>query len=656
MPDWSYRTVFRPLLFRLPLATARDLCLGFMGGLARLPLGSFVIDFLGHMRPDERLQTRVGGLTLAGPVSVGPHLDSRLLATRALARFGVGMVEVGPVSSAGDRELSATQRRDDQQSLWLADPLPAIGVETAARRLAASGAQVPVIVRLSADEQNPAEVVGRLAPYAAGFSVPWCSGAREQLAAIQGQGQAALVCASADEDATSAAAIAATAKEAGAAILVDGRIRDSHGGWLVGAAALPQAASLVQRLQSACGGEVPIIAGGAVDPDGAMQLLAAGASAVQIDAGLVYAGPGLPKRINDAVLFSRCGHVAWSPPAPRADIRPQSPPSDVTSSVPATLAAPHAAAMSWLWALLLGVAMFGGGVLALAIAMTRVVLPYDEQYLGMTAAELKEKVNPRLLDFMAHDRVTLAGTMLAVGIQYLFLAWCGIRRGLHWAKLTVVASAFAGFGTFFLFLGFGYFDPFHAFVTAILFQFLLLALQGRLAVAEAPPLPNLADDWRWQLAQWGQLLLIIEAAAVITAGATICTIGSTSVFVPEDLEFMHTTAERLHAANPRLVPVVAHDRASFGGMLLAVGIATLLPALWGVRQGETWLWWMLGLAGSVGYLATLAVHLHVGYTSFEHLAPAFAGLGLLWLALALLGPYLRPPPPEHISRWHTLLS
>ena len=80
--------------------------------------------------------------------------------------------------------------------------------------------------------------------------------------------------------------------------------------------------------------------------------------------------------------------------------------------------------------------------------------------------------------------------MLAVGIQYLFLAWCGIRRGLHWAKLTLVASAFAGFGTFFLFLGFGYFDPFHAFVTAILFQFLLLAFQGRLATAEPPRLPE----------------------------------------------------------------------------------------------------------------------------------------------------------------------
>ena len=31
MPDWSYRTVFRPVLFRLPAAVARDLCLGVIG-------------------------------------------------------------------------------------------------------------------------------------------------------------------------------------------------------------------------------------------------------------------------------------------------------------------------------------------------------------------------------------------------------------------------------------------------------------------------------------------------------------------------------------------------------------------------------------------------------------------------------------------------
>ena len=38
---------------------------------------------------------------------------------------------------------------------------------------------------------------------------------------------------------------------------------------------------------------------------------------------------------------------------------------------------------------------------------------------------------PRLLPFLTHDRVSLAGTMVAVGILYLALSLYGVRRGLQ---------------------------------------------------------------------------------------------------------------------------------------------------------------------------------------------------------------------------------
>ena len=56
MPDWFYRTVSQPILFRLTAPRARDLALGFMGRLSRLPFGPLLIDFLGHMRADPRLR------------------------------------------------------------------------------------------------------------------------------------------------------------------------------------------------------------------------------------------------------------------------------------------------------------------------------------------------------------------------------------------------------------------------------------------------------------------------------------------------------------------------------------------------------------------------------------------------------------------------
>ena len=131
------------------------------------------------------------------------------------------------------------------------------------------------------------------------------------------------------------------------------------------------------------------------------------------------------------------------------------------------------------------------------------------------------------------------------------------------------------------------------------------------------------------------MLLVIHGFALLAAGVAISIIGVTQVFVPEDLAFMQTTAEALRTANPRLVPLVAHDRATFGGMLMAGGWVFLLPALWGFRNGSVGLWWTLLSAGLAAYGAAIGVHFAVGYTEPMHLLPAFAGLGIFLLGIGL---------------------
>lgn len=59
--------------------------------------------------------------------------------------------------------------------------------------------------------------------------------------------------------------------------------------------------------------------------------------------------------------------------------------------------------MTWFWTALIGAGMLFGSLLALAIAFSRVVLPYDEAFVGLYLHEM-EAINPRLLEFMAHDR------------------------------------------------------------------------------------------------------------------------------------------------------------------------------------------------------------------------------------------------------------
>lgn len=135
------------------------------------------------------------------------------------------------------------------------------------------------------------------------------------------------------------------------------------------------------------------------------------------------------------------------------------------------------------------------------------------------------------------------------------------------------------------------------------------------------------------------------------AGTTIAIVGVTSVFVPEDLEFMETTAEALGAAGPRLVPLIAHDRASFGGMIVASGLCFLGIALWGFRRGARWVWWTLLLAGIPGYAFAIGVHFVVGYENLWHLTPAFAGLAAFIVAQVLSYPYLAAPDPELLDEW-----
>jgi hypothetical protein len=152
MPDWFYRTVSQPVLFRLPAPRARDFALGFIGRLARLPFGSFLIDFLGHMRADPRLRQSLLDTEFPTAVGLGPWLDTRMIALEGLSRFGVGFIEVGPVSLAGSVATRAVKRLREQEAIWIHREPGSVSLAECNRRLGnGSAIKVPLIVRLDHD-------------------------------------------------------------------------------------------------------------------------------------------------------------------------------------------------------------------------------------------------------------------------------------------------------------------------------------------------------------------------------------------------------------------------------------------------------------------------------------------------------------------------
>ncbi len=382
----------------------------------------------------------------------------------------------------------------------------------------------------------------------------------------------------------------------------------SHGSQIYGPAAKPLLLETLRQIRAKHGDALTIIASGGIhQPLDATEALAGGATLVQIDTGLIYSGPGLPKRINEAAL-STLPHKTTPQPV-------------------------RLAKLSWFWTSLMGLGMFVGSLLAFWIALTRVVLPYDEAFCGISRAQL-QLINARIIPFMSHDRVTLAGSMIAIGLLYLSFSWFGIRRGEHWAKVAVLVSAGAGFFSFFLFLGFDYFDPFHGFVTAVLFQLFVQGIVGDLPARTEAPQVDWTESKEWRRAQWGQLLLVMHSVGLLGAGIIICGVGINDVFVHTDLNFLQTQLATLREANPRLIPLVAHDRATLGGMLIASGLIYLLGSMWGLRRGAKWLWHAFLWSGLAAYSCAIGVHFEVGYVDWHHLLPAFAGL---WLLLSGLG-------------------
>jgi hypothetical protein len=178
MPDWSYRTLFRPVLFRLPGTAGRDLAVAAIGGLGRLPGGRRVIEFMGHMRPPRSLRRRLGGLELDSPVGLAPGIDPQLVGLPGMCRFGFGFVEVGPVTARGVPERR-TARDDGAETIGIEPSATNPGAATVGRILAELPAPRPaVIVRLAdaATEDDDARVCAALAGHAAAWSLPVPSG------------------------------------------------------------------------------------------------------------------------------------------------------------------------------------------------------------------------------------------------------------------------------------------------------------------------------------------------------------------------------------------------------------------------------------------------------------------------------------------------
>jgi hypothetical protein len=265
-----------------------------------------------------------------------------------------------------------------------------------------------------------------------------------------------------------------------------------------------------------------------------------------------------------------------------------------------------------------GLILIASGCFALFLCSVREFLPHDIRFLQMTPEQLCQINACKISFFMFHDRASFGGVLIATGILYLWLSEFPLKNREPWAWWALAVSGCFGFLSFLAYLGFGYLDTWHGIASLVLLPIFAFGL-----FRSYHPLFFRSARSKISSITIGRLFLLVSIVGIIGAGLTITFVGMTRVFVPQDLQFIGLSRAQINAINPRMIPLIAHDRAGFGGALLSCGIAMFYCVVYGKPARN--LWQALALSGCIGFCAAIGIHPLIGYLNLSHLAPAVLG-------------------------------
>ncbi len=352
-----YRSLLRPILFRLPAETAHELALKSLASAPEFATTSLANRY--QRTPFGKL--RRFGLTFDNPVGLAAGFDKDGIALRSLAALGFGFIEAGTVTyqpQPGNPKPRLFRLPLDQALINRAG-FNNEGAKMFARRVVKSrpgcvlgvsiGKSRSASIKDAADDYlKTFELINDLADYVAvNVSSPNTPGLRELqhathldelLSALQkrneelserhGQAPTPLLLKLApdlsDDELEQALDMAQKRKISGL-IATNTTVNRSNlrtdatkvaaigAGGLSGAPLKGRARTMVTKIYKLTGGTMPIIGvGGIFTAEDAWQMIASGASLVQVYTGFIYEGPSMVAKINDGLrrIISREGFVS----------------------------------------------------------------------------------------------------------------------------------------------------------------------------------------------------------------------------------------------------------------------------------------------------------------------------------------------------------
>lgn len=96
-------------------------------------------------------------------------------------------------------------------------------------------------------------------------------------------------------------------------------------------------------------------------------------------------------------------------------------------------------------------------------------------------------------------------------------------------------------------------------------------------------------------------------------------------------EHVGGTPEQIQAFSPHLYNYISHLQVAVAGFIIALGVAVIALAWFGIRNGERWAMWTAFITPVIGVAIALPLHFTYGIGTLGH-------LGLIYLdAIILLG-------------------
>jgi hypothetical protein len=132
----------------------------------------------------------------------------------------------------------------------------------------------------------------------------------------------------------------------------------------------------------------------------------------------------------------------------------------------------------------------------------------------------------------------------------------------------------------------------------------------------------------------GRRLLTLVGISLMVSGGFALFLAATRQLLPHDVAYLGLVANQVCGVKDgRILHFMFHDRAAFGGAVVATGLLYVWLAEFPLRQGQAWAWWALVGIGILVFSSFLA-YLGFGYFDVWHGTATGLLLSLFGLGLA----------------------